>query len=70
MGEASYRSDTLPSSEYSSERSVSSSSSSVCIASPAVNLNTASAGAECGCHSCHSDGLALTGPQSLVLRLV
>ena len=24
----------------------------------------------CGCHSCHSDGLALTGPQSLVLRLV
>ena len=46
MGEASYKSDTLPSSEYSSERSVSSSSSSVCIASPAVNLNTASAGAE------------------------
>ena len=30
MGEASYKSDTLPSSEYSSERSVSSSSSSVC----------------------------------------
>ena len=24
----------------------------------------------CGCHSCQSDGLALTGPQSLVLRLV
>ena len=24
----------------------------------------------CGCHSCDSDGLALTGPQSLVLRLV
>merc|ERR1712110_1402951 len=24
----------------------------------------------CGCHSCESDGLALTGPQSLVLRLV
>ena len=24
----------------------------------------------CGCHSCHSDGLALTGPQSLVLRFV
>ena len=22
----------------------------------------------CGCHSCDSDGLALTGPQSLVLR--
>ncbi|EOD31678.1 hypothetical protein EMIHUDRAFT_253487 [Emiliania huxleyi CCMP1516] len=24
----------------------------------------------CGCHSCDSDGLALTGHQSLVLRLV
>ena len=24
----------------------------------------------CSCHSCDSDGLALTGPQSLVLRLV
>merc|ERR1711904_258683 len=22
----------------------------------------------CGCHSCHTDGLALIGPQSLVLR--
>ena len=58
MGEASYKSDTLP----SSERSASSSSSSpdaevgreVCIVSPAVNLNTASAGAEASVGGCHA----------------
>ena len=40
-----------------------------------VMLDEVRVGAEqhsllCGYHSCNSDGLALTGPQSLVLRLV